>query len=105
MNSAVINVKTHPDTKAQAQKVAQELGLSLSSIVNAYLKQLIQTKKVEFSVKEEPSEYLIQALKESQADIKAGRVSPTFDNAQDALSWLNNPKKKYQYENTVLKKI
>lgn len=89
MNSAVINVKTHPDTKAQAQKVAKELGLSLSSIVNAYLKQLIRTKKVAFSTAEEPSEYLIKALKESSQDAKAGRVV-SFETGDDALAYLDD---------------
>jgi antitoxin component of RelBE/YafQ-DinJ toxin-antitoxin module len=41
MYTAVINVKTHPEIKSQAKKIAEELGFSLSSLVNAYLKQLI----------------------------------------------------------------
>lgn len=95
MNTAVVNVKVNPKVKKDAQKVAERLGLSLSSLINGYLRHLIKTETVTFSLKEEPSEYMIQALKESKADIKAGRVSPTFTNAKDAIAWLNNPKKKY----------
>lgn len=98
MNTAVINIKTHPETKKKAQKIAEELGLSLSSVINGYLKQLIKTKRVEFSLSEEPSQYLIDSLKESKADIKAGRISPSFDNAEDALAWLDDPKRKYVYQ-------
>ena|SRR5579884_2096664 len=104
MNTAVINVKTTPETKKKAHQVAEELGFSLSSLVNAFLKQLIKTKSVSFSASdEEPTEYLIQALKESQEDVEKGRVSPAFDNAKDARAWLDNPKRKYA--NQVRKKV
>ncbi|KKQ86674.1 MAG: hypothetical protein UT10_C0019G0034 [Candidatus Woesebacteria bacterium GW2011_GWB1_38_8b] len=41
---------------------------------------------------------MIQALKESEEDRKAGRVSPSFDNVKDAIDWLNNPKRRYLNE-------
>lgn len=103
MNTAVINIKTNPQTKKQAQKVVEEMGLSLSGVINGFLKQLVKTKEVHFDLNEEPSEYLIQALKESKADIKAGRVSPTFSNVKDAIAWLKDPKAKY--ENQIRKKV
>ena len=91
MNTAVVNVKLEPKLKKEAQKVASDLGFSLSSLIKAYLKQLTRTKTVSFtSITEEPSEYLIQSLKESEADRRAGRVSPSFDSAEDAISWLEN---------------
>ena len=62
MNTAVINIKTRPETKIKAQLVAKDLGLNLSSIINAYLTQLIKTKTVAFSVKEEPTKYLLKML-------------------------------------------
>jgi addiction module RelB/DinJ family antitoxin len=95
MNTAVINIKTNPEVKAKAQKVAEELGFSLSSLINGYLRHLVKTRTAHFTTSEEPTEYLIQALKESEKDIKAGRVSPSFDNADDAVKWLNNPNAKY----------
>lgn len=96
MNTAVVNVKVNPTVKKQAQHVARELGFSLSSLINAYLKQLVKTKAITFSVaSEEPTEYLLEMLKESKKDIQEGRVSPTFTNVKDAIRWLNNPKKKH----------
>ena len=90
MNSSVINIKTNPETKIKAKEIADELGFSLSSLINAYLKQLIKTKSVSFSVSDElPTEYLLTVLKESKEDINKGKVSPQFDNADDAITWLN----------------
>lgn len=87
MNTAVINIKTNPTTKAKAQEVAAELGLSLSSVINGFLKQFVRTKKVTFST-EEPSEYLIQAIKQAEENLKKGNTSPVFTNAKDNLEWL-----------------
>lgn len=95
MNTAVINIKVSPDLKAEAQSFAKELGFSLSALIQSYLKQVLRTRTVVLSSREEPSEFLIRALKESAEDIKKGRVSPTFDNAKDAIKWLNNSGKKY----------
>ena len=97
MNTAVVNIKINPQVKKEAQKVAADLGLSLSALINGYLKQLIRNKTVVFSsTEEEPTDYLLESLRESREDIKTNRVSPTFTNADDAMNWLNNPKKKYE---------
>lgn len=103
MYTSVVNVKIDAKTKKQAQKVAEELGFSLSALIKGYLKQLIHTKRVSFDLSEEPSEYLIQSLKEAKKNREEGFVSPAFDNAKDAISWLENPHRKY--ENQIRKKI
>jgi addiction module RelB/DinJ family antitoxin len=90
MNTAVINVKTEPEIKYEAQIVAKKFGVSLSSLVNAYLKQLVRTKKIEFTLDEEPTTHLLNILNLAQKDIKAGKVSPKFRNAKDAIKWLNS---------------
>ena len=96
MKTAVINIKTDLTTKKRAKKVAEELGFSLSTLANAYFKTLIKTKEVHFSAnpKEEPSEYMIESLKEAEKDVKAGRVSPRFSNAKEAILWLKKETKK-----------
>ncbi len=96
MNTAVVITKTDPEVKEAAQQVARELGISLSSLVNAYLKQVVRTKRVEFDLGETPSPRLIRAMKQAEIDLKKGKVSPKFDNAHDAIAWLNDPKAKYQ---------
>src|SRR3989338_8383991 len=96
MNSAVVNVKIDPKLKKRAQKVASDLGFSLSSLINAYLKELTRTKTVTFSTrKEEPSEYLIQSLKESAEDIKAGQVI-SFETWQEEQKYLKSSSRELQ---------
>jgi len=89
MNTAVIITKTEPQVKVKAQKVAKDLGISLSSLINAWLRQLIKTKTIVFSAAdEEPTQYLLDALRESREDIKAGRVV-SFNTADDTISYID----------------
>lgn len=87
MNTTVINIKTDVTLKREAQALAREIGVSLSALIKAYLKQLIKSRKV--TLREEPSAYMIKVLKESAADIRKGRVSPVFDNADASDAWLD----------------
>ncbi|MEK7611158.1 MAG: type II toxin-antitoxin system RelB/DinJ family antitoxin [Patescibacteria group bacterium] len=98
--TAIINIKTEPQVKIRARKLADDLGLSLSGLINAYLKQVIRTKTVTFSASdEEPTEYLLQMLAESRRDIKAGRVI-SFNGGNAVLGYLDdmiaNERKKTQ---------
>lgn len=94
MNTAVINIKVQPELKLEAQTLAEELGLNLSSLINALLKQVVRTRALVVSATEEPGEYLLEALKESRQDIKAGRISPSLGSAKAAVKWLNRANKK-----------
>jgi len=90
MNTAVINIKTDPKLKAEAQKTASELGFSLSALINGYLNQLTKTKAVHFSLyDEEPSEYMIQALRESEEERRGGKYK-SFDSIDKALGFIDS---------------
>lgn len=93
-NTAVINIRTDVRVKKQAQAIAERLGLSLSAVINAYLRQMVRTKTVAFSLSEKPTEYLLKTLKDSKKDIKNGYISPAFTNADETLKWLKDPKAK-----------
>jgi addiction module RelB/DinJ family antitoxin len=88
MNTTSLHIQIEPIIKQQAQKTADELGLSLSSVVKALLKQFIRTKRLSVGITEEiPNEYLMQSLKQSDEDIKAGRTL-SFKSGKDALDYL-----------------
>ena len=89
MNTAVINIKTQPETKAKAQQIARDLGLSLSSLINAFLKQFVKTKSVTFSLDEMPNKRTIAILKQAEKDYKKGNTSPAFDDVEEAIKWLH----------------
>lgn len=90
MTYAIISTKVDPQTKKEAQKAASDLGMPLSVVIKAFLKQFVRTKSIEFSARsEEPSEYLIRTIKQAEKDLKEGKASPVFGNAKDAIAWLH----------------
>lgn len=91
MQTTAIYVRTDPEIKTKAQKVAKELGFSLSSLMNAWLRQLIKSKTITFSAREDevPSQYLINAIKKARENRKKGLGSPVFNNAKDAINYLH----------------
>ena len=89
MNNSVVTIKIDSQTKLEAQKTAQELGMPLSVVIKAFLRQFIKTKTVEFSARdEEPSEYLKNAIRQAEKDWKAGKASPAFRTGEEAVAWL-----------------
>ena len=85
--NTTISIQTTIETKTKAQKLAERLGVSLNTVIDRYLKMFIKTKGAD--VREEPSEYLIKSLKQSEKDIKAGRVK-SFENGKAALDYINS---------------
>lgn len=88
MNTAIINVRTEPHIKEQAQETAENLGMSLSSLINGFLRQLVKTKSVHFTVTEKPSQYLLDSIKQAKQERLKGKASPIFDSTKDEMKWL-----------------
>lgn len=103
MNTTVVNFKTDAKVKRGAQAVARDLGFSLSSLLNAYMRNLVRTRTVAFTddVSLEPMPYLKRIIKQSEKDIKAGRVSPAFSSAKESIAWLDDPHARYQNGDSV----
>ncbi len=88
MNTAIVNIKTDPKVKTEAQKVAKDLGFNLSTLINAYLKNLIRTKRVAFEIQEEPSDYLKKMIRKAEKQRAQGKGSPTFNTGEESIKWL-----------------
>lgn len=87
----VLNVKTDKDVKEKAQALAKHLGIPLSTVVNAYLKEFVYTGEFRIAREPELRPEVKRELRKSLADTKAGKnVSPGFTHVDDAVAWLNN---------------
>ena len=87
MSKTVLNVKTDVEVKKAAQKLAKEIGVPLSTIVNAQLKQFIADRRVEFSAPLVPSKYLRGVLDKAEK-ATAKDYSPAFTDMDEAAKWL-----------------
>jgi len=87
MNSTVIQIRTDQALKDSAQKVAEELGFSLSSLIKAFLKNVTRTKTVTFSTSEIPSPWLIKQIEQGKKDIKSGDYYK-FETEAESIKFL-----------------
>jgi addiction module RelB/DinJ family antitoxin len=94
MSQVPITVKIDADVKQQAQKLAQRLGLSLSSIVENKLKEVVIERRVVFEEEYSPNEKTAKELEKIEEDVKAGRnlnePFNTFEELENHLNILGN---------------
>jgi addiction module RelB/DinJ family antitoxin len=86
----VISVKTDLVTKEAAQEVVKAAGLNLSTVINAYLRQLAATRRIEFYAPEQMSPRLESLIGEVEAEIAAGKVSKSHKKAGAFLADLKS---------------
>ena len=87
----MINIKTDVEIKSQAKKVAKELGIPLGTVLNAYLREFIQTKTAHFSLVPRMTKTLELILGSVEKDVREKRnLSPVFSSSQEAINYLNN---------------
>lgn len=84
----IINIKTDKKLKAEAKKVSEELGVPLSTVINAFLKQFVREKEITLSANPyRPTPYLEQILETAQEDLRTGAVT-TFKKGDDMIKHL-----------------
>ena len=83
-----VNLKIDTHIKEKAQKMAQELGLSLSSVVNATLSQFARTGELQLTVAPRMTPFLEDIVKEARAEYEAGKLK-VYENADDFIASLN----------------
>ncbi|MCA9348233.1 type II toxin-antitoxin system RelB/DinJ family antitoxin [Candidatus Saccharibacteria bacterium] len=88
MNKTVISVKIDKDIKASAQEVASSAGLTLSTLVNAYLRQVAATRRIELYAPEQMTPQLSRLIAEVEEELREGKASKGFTSAEEFLSDL-----------------
>ena len=87
----IITLKADQETKEGAKKVAKELGLPLSTIINAYLKQFIRNREAYFSMAPKMTPELEALIGITRRDYeKRKNLSPLFSSAKEAVLFLRS---------------
>jgi len=88
---AIITLKTDREVKENAQKLAGDLGLTLSAVVNASLRQFIRDQGVNFSKTYTMTPELEKIIETAEKDRKAGKnISPIFTSGKKMIDYLNS---------------
>ena len=91
METTIINFKTDKAVKEKARKIAGEMGLNLSDVMNVCLRDFVRTKELNIKIEELNEE----TKKEIRSALKEKRTSPLFEDPAEAIRWLNKESKKY----------
>lgn len=94
MNKTVISVKLDKDVKVSAQEVAKSAGLTLSTLVNAYLRQVAATRRIEIYAPEPMTPKLEKLIAEVEAELERGETVGPFESAEDFLAKLHQKPEK-----------
>ncbi|MEK7610316.1 MAG: type II toxin-antitoxin system RelB/DinJ family antitoxin [Patescibacteria group bacterium] len=79
----ILNVKTDKKLKKAAQETAEELGLPLSTAVNAFLKQFVREKEIRLSAdKYRPTAYLDRIIRAAENEFARGQTNGPFTNKE-----------------------
>lgn len=87
----VINVKADKNVKEEAAKIAKQIGLPLSTVINAFLRQFIDQQSVTFAVSLKPTKWLQRILLEADKDFREGKnATGPFHSAEDMMRSLRS---------------
>lgn len=87
----VISIKTDKEVKENVQAIARELGITLSDVVNASLRNFIRTREVYFSAVPRMTPEFERLVGRIEKDIKEGKnLSPAFKSAKEMDKYLDS---------------
>ncbi|HMS31710.1 MAG TPA: type II toxin-antitoxin system RelB/DinJ family antitoxin [Candidatus Saccharibacteria bacterium] len=84
--SKVISVRLDDSVRDDAKKLAADLGLSLSSIINSYLKQVSATRQITLFA----PEVLDSRTNRMLVEIDREKTSKSFSDVDDLMTDLEN---------------
>jgi len=90
--TSAINIQVDTETKKAATEILNDLGLSMSTAINIFLKQIIKTDGLPFEVKNpKPNKELIEAIKEGNKILKELETGKRqgYNNMTDLINSLD----------------
>jgi len=87
MNTTIL-IKTNKALKDEASRLAKEMGLPLTTVINAYLAQFVRDKKLSVSVEPSLTHKKLNELLE---------ISDNMDKEKDIGISTNNPAKLFKH--------
>ena len=85
--TAVINIRTEPAIKAQAEALYRSLGVSLTDAVNMFLYKSIDFNGLPFDlVREVPNAETLAAMQEAEDIISGKKTVKSYSSFKEALA-------------------
>ena len=89
LNKTIINLKVNKDLKREAQELADEIGVPLTTVITANLKEFVRSRSLTVSAFPRLKPEIEREIGEAIEDYKKGiDVSPVFDSPKEAADYL-----------------
>ncbi len=80
----MLNVKTDKEVKEGVQEFAREIGMPVSTIINAYLREILRTREIRFSAPPRMTPKLEKTIAVAERDYKAKKnLSPALSTPEE----------------------
>jgi len=87
--NTVIQARIDTESKKQAEKILQAMGMTLNDAVRIFVRQIIHSRALPFQPQlPSEEEFIAQAIADAETDVKAGNVYGPFNNVEELLSDL-----------------
>lgn len=89
LDKTIINIKIDKTLKQEAQALAEEIGVPLSTIVITNLKDFVRSRSITLSAFPRLKPEIEREIETAVADFKKGRnISPVFSSPREAADYL-----------------
>jgi addiction module RelB/DinJ family antitoxin len=90
LDKTIINLKVSKSLKHDAQELADELGVPLTTVITVNLKEFVRSRSLTVSAFPRLKPEIEQQLAEAITDYKTGRnVSSTYSSPEDVAAHLS----------------
>lgn len=87
----ILNIKTDKKLKENAKRIACDIGVPLSTVINSFLKQFVRDEEVTFSAKDyKITPYLESLAEEARKERADKKKIEYFNTAKSFVKSLNN---------------
>lgn len=84
-----ITIKTNSSLRQEAKRIAEELGITLTAVVNAFLRQFVRERKFSVSASAMPTKKKIAILEKISREMDEGKNSSRpFSNLESLFNHL-----------------
>lgn len=87
-----MSFKIDKTLKDRAQQTAKAIGIPLSTLINAYLNDMVVTGRVEFTASEKMTPQMERIISGVEEEIARGETYGPFDNVEEMIESLHGRK-------------
>ncbi len=89
LDKTIINLKVSKELKREAQDLADEIGVPLTTVITANLKEFVRSRSLSISAFPRLKPEVEAEIGEAIAEYKTGKdISLAFDTPKDAANYL-----------------